>query len=52
MGDTGAAVSELQARLTDTGFYRSAITGTYDVPTQAAVIAFQRSRGLIPDALL
>jgi peptidoglycan hydrolase-like protein with peptidoglycan-binding domain len=51
LGDTGAAVSELQARLTDTGFYRGSVTGNYDAPTQAAVVAFQRSQGLIPDGI-
>jgi peptidoglycan hydrolase-like protein with peptidoglycan-binding domain len=51
LGDTGATVSELQARLTDKGFYRSPVTGNYDAQTQSAVIAFQRSQGLIPDGI-
>ena len=51
LGDTGAAVSDLQARLTNLGLYQGAITGNYDAPTQAAVTALQRSRGLVPDGI-
>ena len=51
LGSTGTAVSDLQARLTNLGFYQGAITGSYDTPTEAAVIAFQRSRNLIPDGI-
>ncbi|HEY9631377.1 MAG TPA: peptidoglycan-binding protein [Coleofasciculaceae cyanobacterium] len=51
LGSTGAAVSDLQARLTTLGFYQGATTGSYDAPTEAAVIAFQRSRNLIPDGI-
>lgn len=51
LGSTGAAVSDLQARLTNLGFYQGAITGSYDAPTEAAVIAFQRSRNLVPDGI-
>jgi peptidoglycan hydrolase-like protein with peptidoglycan-binding domain len=51
LGDTGAAVSELQTRLTNLGFYRGAITGNYDAATQASVIALQQSRGLVPDGI-
>lgn len=51
LGSTGASVSELQTRLTTLGLYQDAITGNYDAQTQAAVVALQRSRGLVPDGI-
>jgi peptidoglycan hydrolase-like protein with peptidoglycan-binding domain len=51
LGDSGAAVSELQGRLSELGFYQSPITGNYDAQTQSAVLAFQRSRNLTPDGI-
>lgn len=51
LGDTGTAVSELQGRLSEQGFYRGAVTGSYDVQTQAAVLALQQSKGLIADGI-
>ena len=51
LGDTGAAVSQLQSLLTDRGFYQGEVTGNYDVPTQAAVTSLQRSRGLVADGI-
>ncbi|MBW4660887.1 MAG: peptidoglycan-binding protein [Drouetiella hepatica Uher 2000/2452] len=51
LGSTGASVSELQTRLTTLGLYQGAITGNYDAQTQAAVVALQRSRGLVPDGI-
>jgi peptidoglycan hydrolase-like protein with peptidoglycan-binding domain len=51
LGDTGAAVSQLQSLLSDRGFYQGEVTGNYDVPTQAAVTSLQRSRGLVADGI-
>ncbi len=51
LGSTGANVSDLQSRLNSLGLYQGAITGNYDAQTQEAVIALQRSRGLIPDGI-
>ena len=51
LGSTGANVSDLQSHLNSLGLYQGAITGNYDAQTQAAVIALQRSRGLIPDGI-
>ena len=51
LGDTGAAVSQLQSLLTDRGFYRGEVTGNYDAPTQAAVTSLQRSQGIVADGI-
>jgi peptidoglycan hydrolase-like protein with peptidoglycan-binding domain len=51
LGDTGAAVAQLQSSLSDRGFYQGAVTGNYDAPTQAAVMTLQRSRGLVVDGI-
>jgi peptidoglycan hydrolase-like protein with peptidoglycan-binding domain len=51
LGDTGAAVAELQSNLSDRGFYQGEITGNYDAPTQTAVMTLQRSRGLVVDGV-
>ncbi|AYY15136.1 peptidoglycan-binding protein [Actinobacteria bacterium YIM 96077] len=47
-GDEGDDVRELQARLTQLGWYASGITGTYDAPTADAVSGFQDRAGLEP----
>ncbi|NJO40513.1 MAG: hypothetical protein HC769_00990 [Cyanobacteria bacterium CRU_2_1] len=51
VGDSGTEVSALQTRLKELGFYQGEVTGSYDRPTEAAVIAFQRSQGLTPDGI-
>ena len=51
LGDTGAAVAQLQSNLSDRGFYQGAITGNYDAPTQTAVMTLQRSKGLTVDGI-
>lgn len=51
VGDSGQAVSELQARLQGLGFYQGEQTGLYDPETEAAVIAFQQSQGLTTDGI-
>jgi general secretion pathway protein A len=45
----GVPVVRLQALLTRAGAYTGPQTGTYDAGTAAAVLAFQRSRFLVPD---
>jgi peptidoglycan hydrolase-like protein with peptidoglycan-binding domain len=51
-GSTGPAVSTLQTQLQALGFYTGAITGSFDAQTQASVIAFQQSRGLVADGVV
>lgn len=51
VGDSGQPVNELQARLQSLGFYQGQLTGIYDPETEAAVIAFQQSQGLIADGI-
>jgi general secretion pathway protein A len=45
----GLAVARLQGLLGRTGLYAGGATGTFDAATAAAVLAFQRSRFLVPD---
>jgi N-acetylmuramoyl-L-alanine amidase len=45
-GDTGADVVALQTELTEKGFYRSSITGTYGPKTGAAVMALTKELGV------
>jgi general secretion pathway protein A len=47
---TGPAVRQLQGLLRRVGVYTGADTGVYDAATTAAVLEFQRSRSLFPDA--
>ncbi|MBW3586773.1 MAG: peptidoglycan-binding protein [Cyanobacteria bacterium 0813] len=46
LGDRGRQVEFVQRRLQQLGYYRSQIHGWFDRPTQAALIRFQRDRGL------
>lgn len=50
-GSSGAAVTELQNRLQAAGYYEGTPSGTFDVDTEAAVIRFQRDRGLKIDGV-
>jgi peptidoglycan L-alanyl-D-glutamate endopeptidase CwlK len=50
-GDKGPDVVELQTRLKAQGFPPGAIDGDFGPGTTAAVIAFQRSEGLLPDGV-
>ncbi len=45
-GDSGDAVVQLQTELTEKGFYREAITGTYGPKTGAAVMALTKELGV------
>ena len=50
-GDSGGDVKTLQQALTGHGFSPGAIDGMYGQGTVAAVIAFQKSEGLLPDGV-
>lgn len=52
LGSTGATVKRLQGLLTTSGFSPGAIDGIFGPKTQAAVIAFQRSKNLVPDGIV
>ena len=52
MGSTGASVVKLQGLLTANGFSPGKIDGIFGPKTQAAVIAFQKSRNLVPDGIV
>jgi general secretion pathway protein A len=45
----GGQVARLQALLRGVGAYHGAVNGVFDAPTEAAVLAFQRSRLLAAD---
>ena len=48
---TGDAVSELQTQLKVMGYYDGNVTGTFDLATKKAVIAFQKKNGLTADGV-
>lgn len=51
-GSTGDAVSALQLRLAELGFYNGTIDGDFGSATETAVIAFQQSRSLTADGVV
>ncbi len=51
-GTVGTAVTDLQIRLRDLGYYTGPIDGGYGQMTENAVIRFQRSQGLTADGVL
>lgn len=51
-GSQGASVRELQTLLRNQGFNPGPIDGIFGNQTHSAVIAFQRSKGLIPDGVV
>ncbi len=51
LGDKGAAVTRLQRALKAAGFNPGAVDGDLGPATQAAVIAFQKSAGLLADGI-
>lgn len=51
MGSTGNDVSDLQARLTELGYYTGTIDGKYASGTQSAVTEFQTRNGLSADGI-
>ncbi|PSB08268.1 hypothetical protein C7B61_14785 [filamentous cyanobacterium CCP1] len=52
LGDNGQIVSDLQLRLKELGFYQGEVTGVYGPETEAAVLAFQQSQGLLADGVV
>ncbi|WP_088891716.1 peptidoglycan-binding domain-containing protein [Leptolyngbya ohadii] len=52
LNDSGAAVTDLQQRLTQLGFFSEEVTGFFGTATQSAVREFQRSQGLTPDGIV
>ena len=52
LGSSGSDVVLLQQSLQNAGFSPGGIDGDFGVGTQAAVIAFQRSEGLLPDGIV
>jgi putative chitinase len=52
LGSSGPEVAALQDRLRERGFHPGPTNGAFDRSTQAAVIAFQRSQGLLDDGVV
>ena len=50
-GNSGAAVTNLQNRLSSAGYYSGPITGYYGELTRLAVRKFQAAKGLAPDGV-
>lgn len=48
----GDSVTALQQQLIQLGYYNGAVTGVFDQQTQAAVMNFQRDRGLAVDGIV
>lgn len=51
-GASGAEVKQIQQILAGQGYAVGAVDGIYGPQTQAAVQAFQKSKGLIPDGIV
>jgi peptidoglycan hydrolase-like protein with peptidoglycan-binding domain len=51
LGDNGQDVAELQRLLKQMNYYTQSITGNFDSLTEAALIRFQRDRGLERDGI-
>lgn len=51
VGSSGDAVTKLQERLTELGFYTGEVTGYFGEATEAAYKAFQKAAGLTPDGV-
>lgn len=51
LGSTGSAVSALQENLSTLGYYYGEVTGHYGTLTKAAVLAFQKAKGLTADGI-
>lgn len=52
LNSSGPDVAALQRSLGDAGFNPGSIDGSFDLATQAAVLAFQRSEGLAADGIV
>ena len=51
-GDRGTEVTALQQRLRKLGYFEGRITGNFDPATTAAVIRFQKAKGLSQDGIV
>ncbi|NJL20775.1 MAG: hypothetical protein HC895_08140 [Leptolyngbyaceae cyanobacterium SM1_3_5] len=51
IGDSNIVVALLQTQLASLGFYQGEIDGEFGAQTEAAVIQFQTSQGLVPDGI-
>jgi peptidoglycan hydrolase-like protein with peptidoglycan-binding domain len=51
LGESGRDVIALQTQLQALGFYSGRVDGEYGIATRDAVIAFQRSQGLVSDGV-
>ena len=51
LGATSSAVSALQENLSALGYYNGDVTGHYGTLTKAAVLAFQKAKGLTADGI-
>lgn len=51
VGSQGSEVRAVQTKLTELGFFHDKIDGIFGSKTKAAVIAFQKSRGLTADGI-
>jgi len=52
MGSSGASVKKLQSKLASAGFNPGKIDGIFGSNTRAAVLAFQKSKGLVQDGIV
>jgi len=50
-GDSGSAVTKIQQKLSNWGYYSGSIDGIYGSRTESAVRSFQRKNGLTPDGI-
>jgi peptidoglycan hydrolase-like protein with peptidoglycan-binding domain len=51
LGSSGTAVSNLQRNLKRLGYYNGPVNGNFGQLTQAAVVRFQRAKGINPDGI-
>nr|WP_242050787.1 peptidoglycan-binding protein [Oculatella sp. FACHB-28] len=51
LGDVGPDVTDLQQRLSNLGYYRGTIDGSFGEGTQSAVTQFQERNGLVADGI-
>ena len=51
VGSQGSEVRAVQTKLTELGFFKDKIDGIFGSKTKAAVIAFQKSKGLTADGI-
>lgn len=52
LGDSGDAVTQLQVRLTELGYFQGTASGIFGPATETAVIQFQQDNGLVADGIV